>query len=674
MLVKPVQLTPAENNRNTNKQGNNNVSFKGAGNPAVLLMDAIDRGGFAASFIVQDFLGMAAPRIGTGMYRNYDQTGQLNWDFAKKEGIREILSGPSTFIIPAAMMYGIKKVSGKANNVPIKFIDALGETFTKFATNEKKKPNLANVAEARQGVYTEYFKNILGTSTNHGLKGKELEETATSFAKRTIEAEQAKPKSFWKTLIGKPVEGSAQDLKQGLQDDFVSLLKKHNGANGSKLAVKYKTEKGKVVSTSFKNILNFMSDYTDDALKHVNKKVDAVKDLGVEKYIKNLNKRRCGTRFVSNLAMYSAIVAFYTVIPKIYNLATKGRDPGLDGLNNVNAANSVNASQVKENSKTEKHLDKVSSADNKTIDKKSEVAFTGAMTPVQKAMAGLGSKVKKPGFLNKYISEPLEFEGASLSMPAMLTLLFGFCLPPRLKNAQSQTDKKEILFRDVTSFVSILFGAKAITRVCSDVFAKQSGLALNTKPAGHESQNVLKKAWHYIYPDGGVNVLDSESIVANYSKVDNFKNGIHDMFKFIDDNGGNVGKMLSLDPEICEEATKILGKKPDASMKLKDIDKAFKDAQVKGSVELKNILKLLSKEDNNIVKRAKAMNSAFGAISTVLLVPALMIWISKHCEKMTKQRIAEQQKQAQAQAEMSLKMDVAVLTEKPTMAGFLNRS
>lgn len=676
MLVKPVQLTPVGKNQNQNKN-NENVSFQGAGNAAVLLMDAIDRGGFAASFIVQDFLGMAAPRIGAGMYRNHDQTGQLNWDFAKKEGIREILSGPSTFIIPAAMMYGIKKVSGKANNVPVKFIDALGETFTKYATNNKTKPNLANLAETRQGVYTEYFKNILSTSTNSGLVGKELDATATSFAKRAIQAENAKSKGFWKTLIGKPVAGSSQDLRQGLQDDFVAILKKHNGANGSKTSVRYTTEKGKKVSTSFKNMLDFMSDYTDDALKTVNRKLNSVKDLNVEKFVKKLNKRRAGTRFVSNLAMYSGIVAFYTIIPKIYNMATKGRDPGLDGLNTsntgVNKQPKVNTPVVKveKQSESEKHLDIVESSDNTSSDNKKDVAFTGKMTLVHDAMANLGTRIKKPGILNKF-SEVMEFEGSSLSMPAMLTLLFGFCLPPRLKNAQSQTDKKEILFRDVTSFVSILFGAKAITRVCSDVFSKQSGLALNTKPADHNS-NIFKKAWHYIYPSGGVNVLDSESIVANYSKVDNFKNGINDMFKFVNENGGNVGKMLSLDPEICEEATKILGKKPDASMKFKDIDNAFKVAKEKGSEELKKILKILSNENNNIVKRAKSMNSAFGALSTVLLVPALMMWISKHCEKMTKERIAEQQKQAQAQAEMSLKMDVAVLTDKPTMAGFLNR-
>ena len=665
MLVRPVQLSTVEKNKNSNK-ANNNVSFKGAGNPVITLMDAIDRGGFAASFIVQDFLGMAAPRIGTGMYRNHDQTGQLNWEFAKKEGIREILSGPSTFIIPGAMMYGIKKISGKANNVPIDFIDALGQTFTEYASNANNRALLTNVPEAKQAIYTEYFKKILSTSTEHSLKNVELEKTAESFAKRAIEAESAKSKGFWKNFIGKSVAGSAEDLKQGLQDDFVSVLKKYNGAKGGNHSIKYTIDANdKKVTTSFKNVLNFMSDYTDDALSNLSKNIASKKDLNVEEFVKTLNKRRCGSRFLSNLAMYAGIVAFYTIIPKIYNKATKGKDPGLVGLN---VDNNATQQPVGGSSKKEKHNNKVAFAGNNVKD---QVAFTGLMTPVQKAMAEIGSGVRKPGRLNDF-SQLMEFEGTSLSMPAMLALMFGFCLPPRLVNAQSQTDRKEILFRDVTSFISILFGAKAITKISSDVFAKQSGLALNTKPADH-NQNILKKAWHYIYPSGGVNVLDSETLVANYSKVHEFKNGINDMFKFVNENGGNVGKMLTIDPEICENATKILGKKPNASMNIKDIQNAFKTAKKENTKEYQKIIEILSNPNNKLVKRAKTLNSSFGFASTVLLIPAFMMWISKHCEKMTKQRIAEQQKLAQAQAEMSLKMDAAVLTDKPTMAGFLNR-
>ena len=114
MSVRSVQLLSAETrqkqqNKNNFKR-NQNVSFGNTGNPVITLMDAIDRGGFAASFIMQDFLGMAGFRVLTGMYRNHDKTGKLNWDFAKKEGIREVLSGPSAFIIPWFMMSGIKKI------------------------------------------------------------------------------------------------------------------------------------------------------------------------------------------------------------------------------------------------------------------------------------------------------------------------------------------------------------------------------------------------------------------------------------------------------------------------------------------------------------------------------------------------------------------------------------
>ena len=122
MVVKAIN-TVSENTRLNNQQQNNkkqnqhnkyNQSFTG-GNPVVMLMDAIERGGFAASFIAQDGLGMVAPRITEGLNRgrktdeNGKKHGPLNWEFARKEGIREILSGPSAFIIPISTLYMTEK-------------------------------------------------------------------------------------------------------------------------------------------------------------------------------------------------------------------------------------------------------------------------------------------------------------------------------------------------------------------------------------------------------------------------------------------------------------------------------------------------------------------------------------------------------------------------------------
>jgi len=665
MSVKPVQTTNTEQRRyNYNQPKNHQVSF--GNNPVIVLMDAIDRGGFATSFIMQDFLGMAGPRVVSGIYRNHDKTGQYNWDFAKKEGIREILSGPSAFIIPAAMMYGIKHVSGSANNVPIDFINGFGESFAKYA--KASAGAIGDAARMKEGFYKEMFKNMLAASTDNGLTGKELEGRASYFAKRLIESENAPKKGFIKNVLGKKVPGTAQDIQQELLEDFIKLRKKHLGSSADTVVAQYSVAGDKKIATSFKSIIGHMKDYSEDAIKTVNKKVaNAAQDFDLDNFIKTLSKRRTGTRFLSNVGMFGAVAAFYTIIPKLYNRATKGRDPGLDGL--VEQPTTSQA-QVAEQPKSNKNVS-VDKTNNAIKGAAGAVAFTGAAAAVSKAMSGAGDAILNSKGLKKF-ADKIEFDGASMSMPAMLTLLFGFCLTPRLINAQSNTDRKEIMFRDVLSFGSILFGAKALTRLFSDGFAKLSGLALNIKPDSHKNDNILKKVWHYVYPSGGVEVLDSDRVIANYSDVAKFKDGVNDMFRFVDKNGGNVGKMLNIDENVRKAATEILGEAPNKNMKLKDIIAAFDKA--KGTDAYKKVVDTLADNGNKLVKRAKTYNSAFGFASTVLLIPAFMMWISKHCENMTKKRIAEEQAAANKSVVKNIPVpeSMQIVTNKPTMAGFLN--
>ena len=73
MSVKAINSSTSvakHNNLNDGKNNKNQQSFTGSFNPVVTLMDAIDRGGFAASFIAQDGIGMVAPRIYEGLNRN----------------------------------------------------------------------------------------------------------------------------------------------------------------------------------------------------------------------------------------------------------------------------------------------------------------------------------------------------------------------------------------------------------------------------------------------------------------------------------------------------------------------------------------------------------------------------------------------------------------------------
>ena len=141
MSVKAINSAiSAPKHNKLNENNKHQQSFTGSFNPIVTIMDGIEKGGFAASFIAQDGIGMVAPRIGEGLNRNRKvdengkKTGPLNWEFARREGIREILSGPSAFLIPLGILTVLKKTSGTANNVHVNHINVLGQIFAEYAS------------------------------------------------------------------------------------------------------------------------------------------------------------------------------------------------------------------------------------------------------------------------------------------------------------------------------------------------------------------------------------------------------------------------------------------------------------------------------------------------------------------------------------------------------------
>ena len=183
MSVKAInQSLPAVQNRQQ-KQNKRQQSFTGSFNPVVTLMDFIDKGGFAASFIAQDGIGMVAPRIYEGLNRNREKDengkkiGPLNWEFARREGIREILSGPSAFLIPLGMLSIIKKVSGRANNVHIDHINALGDDFASYA-KENRELFQSDAQNFKKGYFSRVFENVLSNSTDNNLNDSEIKLNA----------------------------------------------------------------------------------------------------------------------------------------------------------------------------------------------------------------------------------------------------------------------------------------------------------------------------------------------------------------------------------------------------------------------------------------------------------------------------------------------------------------
>ncbi len=627
MSVKAINQSPnAVKNQQT--QYGKQQSFTGSINPVVTLMDAIDRGGFAASFIAQDGLGMVAPRIYEGLNRNRAQdengkkTGPLNWEFARREGIREILSGPSAFLIPLGILSVIKKTSGTANNVHVNHIEALGEDFASYAS--KNKSQLSNAKEFKKGYYAQVFENMLSNSTDNNLQSSRLKQTARTFADKLIEAEEkhsAKDKKGAKALLAE------------ITDEYSKLRKSTVSSSSDELASVLKVNgQNKTLGTNIRRLTQSLTDYTNDALKHVPQNSENITEA-----VKKFNTHRAGTRVLTNLGMWGAVVGFYTLIPKLYNMGIK-HDPGLKGLEG--------------NNETENKQGK-------------DPSFTGlASTAGKTALEG--------GKISKLLGN-FEFNGASMTVPAMLTLLFGFCLPPRYLNAKSDKERKEILVRDISSFGAILFGAKALSRGFSDAFAKMSGLALNIKPQDHQN-SFLHKLKNYFTAGSGIEVLSSEQITTKYSDLTGYKDGIHGFFDFLENNGGNVKKVLHIDKTVQEQSEAIMKKYGNKSLKdatAAEIKEAFKKA--KGSEALEKIYTKFQAKDNKFISRAKTFNSAFGFASTLVLVPIFMMWLARYCERMTKKAV-EKEMALKAKNTQPSSQQIPIVENKPTMAGFINNS
>ena len=660
------------------------VSFQGSypsPNVVVKLMDFIAAGGFAASFIIQDGIGFILPRVGKGLVRGgkekKDENGnvilnkkgepkrELNWEYARKEGVREIITGPSAFVIPLAMLHVINKKCGSGNNVKLNYIDSFRSTFTDFA-KENLDAIKAGTAD-KKVFYENVYKTVINNTINPALSDAEkmtddeVLKVAKSYAEKQVEIEKILSD---KTLSKKERKAKIASVSS-IEDDFMLLKKNKIGGIVDETSIRLVCSDGKIKGGSIGELSGAMRDYFGDVVNNAKKSFkDSVTPEQVETFVKNFTHRRMGSRILTNLGIFGTVAAFYTQIPKLYNMGLKG-NPALDDKHNH-----------------------VSSKENGAVSDKApkpakDVAFTGISGFLEKT----GHKVINSKSA-KSISDIFELNGPIISGSAMATLLYGFCIPPRLSNAQDKYDYKEIVVRDLTSFTALLFGANALARVFSDGFTKVTGLALNRKNMDDDS--FLQKVIGYFAPsDSKHHVLSTKELDSKYTNIHQYKGGIEGFVDFVEQSGGNIKKAFAQDSKIKQTVESILKEvsgKTYADATDVDIKQALKTAHknfvkevgndiegaLKSTDESKNALmkKLykLFQDQNGLLNKAKTCNSTFGFLSTLALVPGLIMYLTHYCEKMTAKRI-EQDKASKEQAELNASRYIA--TQTPTMAGFL---
>ena len=591
---------------NNKKNINNNIhipknqTFKGGLDSFCLgVADLIENGGLAISFTLQDMLGTNLPRPIMGLRRNTKENkGEKNLKFAAKELVREMLTGPSMFLIPMGMLGVGKKLFGKTIDVPMKFIKSFGEIHSAKALNE------AGQAITQKDFYKNVFTQIIQNAKSETQASQETIEKAADFAERLVKT--AKDKTAHKETLTK------------LSDEFVDIVKNHakDAANTDFTIASI----SKTASAPFKETVSHMMSYADDIVEKA-KNCDTGK---INEFIKKLSNKKVIERLGANIAMYAAVMAFLQIIPRLYNRAEGKSNAGLKGL-------------MKEETLKDKSLDNVKVNENEQNKDKSNPSFGSS--------AQLVNKLTGNGLIGK-LGRAIEFEGCNVSFPLLLGIMGFGILIPRTLQAKDKYDREEILRRDLVTCATMCFAEKELRKGFSKLNETKSGLVLAAKDKGFEQQNLFKKIFDYLRPIKGVQVLSSEQIISKYSGIDKYKDGIKGFCEFIEGQGGNLSKVFSVTDEAKNIVQKLLAKEG------KDIATAdnttIKDTLTKAidSDDVKKLTDLFRDKNNPWVQKAKTLNARFTALSVLVLVPVFLGFLLPAInERATKKRIREEEAQ-----------------------------
>ena len=618
MKVNKIQVA-ATNSQMSNNNNSDNTSFKGVTDGLIKFWEGVDRGGLAASFTVQDMLGTNIPRTWAAKDVGKDLTGKNNWGAVLENGLREFLTGPSMFVVPGAVLYGSMKLGGKSNGVPVQTIKDFAEIIhnSNIATNSKE----AFKESFYKSVLKKVFGNFNGIENIDSLaqKGIDIDE----YVSQIIKMEGAKKKGFFKNIRNVSMPDSKEEILAGIVKRFVH--DKKNNTDGYLDFLKALITDKKYIGDA-KNAAKFevkiddlidrMVKYSDDLFESFEKSSGNFAD-----YVNNFTKKRMGARFATNIAMgvFTALAMWF--IPKIYTV--NKTNPETDPVRQK-------ASELKG-------------------DKSAQVNFSGG--GISKLMSDIGEKVT-PGqknWLSKNAAS-LESNWINVARPVFYVLITGFTLIPRLIQSAKrdiESSKKNggpvqwdetsnILRRDITTILTILFAMEGMGAAMGLKASKQSGIVL-TSDILRKEDSFFKKFIKIFNPEGGVKVL---SKAENTAQMSNFAD-LDQVMRFLkntEDNQGNVYKLLHIDANnkkgegavFYNAAKKVFGDIIDKKdLKFADLVESI-SSKKPSDKDVENLLGVLNDTNKNpLLKFANKLNAIFQTVSLAIVTGFLGFGLPK---------------------------------------------
>lgn len=608
------------------------------------LMNKIESGGFLVLFLIQDFLGMTVPRTCAGFLRDKEVTGEYNIQEGFEVLGREGLTGPCMMAVAPLSLYLASKSLGQSVSINSELIKRYGNNLKEMLSAPDFDKNLLkDSAKFKNEFYRKNIENILYQTLgeNAGRKSKEeLKESVNYIIKQLENYEKIPANAKLKKFMGKSqyrserisdIVSHINNLKYSTSEDLSMLQKIKLSSFNSKDAKTFKT------GEAFEGLVK----YTNDAIKF-NKNLDKLDKTVAE----SLKHNALGKRILVNVGMIAATLGMLSVLPKLY-LRSNTAPGARKNVQNQDDQNNEN------------------------------VAFKGKGTSFTEKLGKMIDKNKK-----EFVSSELEYNGHNFTNTLMAGLSIFGLITPRCARAYSRaqrderTGKKdltelwEIIIRDITSSLAVVFAVPMMTRALVTSYEKNSGFVLMQKD---RTKSGIKTALDLLNPYSKAHVLTNAEISALYDNI-NSKEKMINFCKYIDKNGGDLKKILAK----SENAKELFNENTKTIESLKKLSKAESNKEILSFVEnieahakklglsadkksidglITKVMKAASKGGNSkITAIARGLISVPGLLTTLFISPYILGWfIPRLTYKNTRRIHAKEDRERELQEQQKLK-------------------
>lgn len=579
------------------QNGAYNPSFKSIGMSSVLdlssfMMQWIESKGYLVSFLIQDGLGMTAPRVWTGFHRDKEITGEYNVQEGLEVLGREGITGPYIIGVAPAILALTGKFC-KSTNTNTRLIKRLGANLKEMISKPEFDKSIKNDA---QKFKNEFYKYNLSKIYKDTVPNDTKSEETINYLVAEFEKYNSKDKKASKEALNNIVEKINNKMVEN-SDSLYSINKVYVGTDSTKTAF------------SSGEVIRALKDFGEDAIAN-NSAASSIDASAVD----NIKNNFAAKRLLTNIANIVVTLGGLSILPKLYA-----------------------PSDVAPGAKTMAHLQH-KDGNNNTKDA-SNPSFKGKGINTDGFFAKFGKLITK--YTPEKLHELLEYTGYNFSKTTFALLATLGLLLPRGKRAwdraqidengkRDMTEINEILLRDTVSSLSVVFAVPLLTKMMVRSYEDKLGFILTNRAS--DGKNTFRRAMDVINPYSDLEVLSVADLDAIYGNIDS-KAKLLNFSKFVNSKGGDLEKIISK----SENSNVMFNDKTFTLESIKNLSKAEKNKKIielferidEADPHVKEGISKLMKgsgniKHNKIAKMARGLNSLPGFISTVFISPVLL--------------------------------------------------